>query len=63
MMTDEEISELLHDIGVVYSDQKYLMEFLTSLNGMSMVYAAQTQGHGQKQTQNAEDQKHKLMAM
>lgn len=63
MMTDEEISELLHDIGVVYSDQKHLMEFLTSLNGMSMVYAAQTQGHGQKQTQNAEDQKHKLMAM
>jgi CRISPR-associated protein Csc2 len=63
MMTDEEVSELLHDIGVVYSDQKHLMEFLTSLNGMSMVYAAQTQGRGQKQTQNAEDQKHKLMAM
>jgi CRISPR-associated protein Csc2 len=31
MLTDEEISELIHDISVIYSDQRYLSDFLKSL--------------------------------
>jgi CRISPR-associated protein Csc2 len=38
MMTDEEISELLNDIGIIYSDEQYLMEFLKALNEASMNY-------------------------
>ena len=40
MMTDEELSELIHDIGVIYSDEQHLTEFLEALSGMSMAYAA-----------------------
>jgi hypothetical protein len=40
MMTDEDISELIRDIGVIYSDDQHLMEFLKTLNGMSTAYAA-----------------------
>jgi CRISPR-associated protein Csc2 len=43
MMTHEEVSELIHDIGVIYSDEQHLMGFLGSLNEMSMAYVAQAQ--------------------
>jgi len=56
IMKDEEISELIHDIGTIYSDQQYLMEFLRSLNEMSMTYAARAQAHGQRHAKDAGDQ-------
>lgn len=55
MMTDEEISELIHDIGIIYSDQQHLMEFLSHLNEVSVTYAARMQTHGQRQTQDVEN--------
>jgi CRISPR-associated protein Csc2 len=55
MMTDQEISELIHDIGIIYSDQEHLMGFLKSLNEMSMTYAARMQTHGRKQAQDVGD--------
>jgi len=61
MMTDKELEELIHDIGVIYSDQQYLAEFLGTLNEMSMKYAARTQTNGQRQ--DAENQKHTSVAM
>jgi CRISPR-associated protein Csc2 len=63
MMTDEEIADLIHDIGVIYSDQKYLSEFLGDLNEMSVRYAAHTQTGGQRHKQDAEDQQHTFVAM
>jgi CRISPR-associated protein Csc2 len=49
MMTDEELSEFLHDVGAIYSDQQYLSEFLNKLSDKSMKYAAYMNGwrHGQ----------------
>jgi CRISPR-associated protein Csc2 len=63
MMTNEELSELIHDISVIYSDQQYLAEFLRGLNEMSMTYAARAQAHGQRHAQDANGQQHTLMAM
>lgn len=63
MMTDDEILELIHDIGVIYSDEQYLMEFLTTLNEMSMTYAAQAQARGQRRMQDVDDQQDTLVAM
>lgn len=63
MMTDEEISELFHDIGIIYSDQQHLMEFLRILNEKSTIYASQMQMHKYGRTQDVKDQKHALMAM
>jgi CRISPR-associated protein Csc2 len=55
VMTDEEISELIHDIGIIYSDQQHLMEFLSKLNQMSMTYATRMQTHGQRQAKDVGD--------
>lgn len=63
MMTDDELAELIHDIGTIYGNQQYLAEFLGTLNEISTTYAAQTQTHGQRQKQNDEDQQHTSMAM
>ena len=63
MMTDQEILELIHDIGVIYGNQEYLTGFLKELNEMSTAYAGQTQLHGQRQTRNAGRQQHTSVAM
>ena len=63
MMTDQEILELIHDIGVIYSDSVHLEKFLKRLNETSMAYADQTQPHDQRQARNAEKQQNTLMAM
>jgi CRISPR-associated protein Csc2 len=61
MMTEEEISGLIHDIGAIYSDQKHLAGFLKALNEMSIAYATQTQLYGRKQTQDVNNRQHAPM--
>ncbi len=63
MTTDQEMSELIHDVGVIYSDQEYLMEFLKTLSEMSMTYALQTQTHERRQNRNVEAQQHTHMSV
>ena len=53
MMTEQEIQEMLHDVGVIYSDQKHLAEFLQELSRMSLAYAGQAQLRVQRQPRNA----------
>ncbi len=63
MMTDQEVLELIHDIGVIYSNQKYLTGFLKELNETSTSYAGETQSYGQRQIRNAEKQQRTSVAM
>jgi CRISPR-associated protein Csc2 len=63
MATDQEVSELLHDIGVIYSDQEFLSGFLKELNDMSMAYANQTQFHTRRQAGNDQDKRHTHVAV
>lgn len=62
IMTDQEISKLIHDIGAIYSDQQHLMKFFKTLNEMSMEYTIQTQMH-ERQFSNAEAQQYTPMQM
>ena len=55
MMMDEEISELIRDIGTIYSNQQFLREFLGTLSKMSMTYA--------NQMRNTKDQQYALVEM
>lgn len=63
MMTDMEIAKLIHDIGIIYSSEEHLAEFLKKLNEMSVTYANQTQSHEQRQALDAGKQQHTSMAM
>ena len=45
MLTDDEISELLHDVNVIYSDQEYLMDFIKSLGEISYDYVYKSSDH------------------
>ena len=63
MMTDQEMAELIHDIGVIYSSQEFLAGFLKGLSEMSMTYAGQTQPHIPKQAQNDKEQQRTSVAM
>lgn len=63
MLTDQEMSELIHDIGAIYSDSTYLEKFLKRLNETSVTYADQMQPHDQRQARNAKKQQDTRMAM
>lgn len=63
MLTDQEIQELIHDIGAIYSDSTYLEKFLKRLSETSMTYADQMQPHDQRQARNVEKQQDTRMAV
>lgn len=63
IMTDTEVLELVHDIGVIYGTQEYLAAFVRRLNKMSSDYISQTQRYTQGQIQNAREQQNTRMAV
>ena len=63
VITDQELQELIHDIGIIYSDEESLKEFLRKLNEMSMSYAGQTQPNMGKQEQSAQEKQRTRVAM
>ena len=63
MLTDDEIQELLHDINIIYSDKRYLTEFLSNLSMMSVAYANQYRRGNHEKTSNVRNQKHQSVAV
>ena len=63
VITDQELQELIHDIGIIYSDEVFLAEFLKKLNEMSVNYADQSYPDVQRQGRNAQKQKRTSMAV
>ncbi|MBD3181751.1 type I-D CRISPR-associated protein Cas7/Csc2 [Candidatus Poribacteria bacterium] len=58
MMTDIEIQELIHDIGIIYSDPQYLSIYFQKLSDASLNYALNMQDSG-----NDTNRKDKPVAM